>query len=233
MRNKFRKLNPWFKYIIATSIGTLFIISSILISNQHKQINDLHYQLQVKQQTEQRASDYSETELDIETIEDKFNELQEYPILKGASIYMNHKYYYSSIGKFGLGSKIELHGRGQVAYDVMVSFKDAVIKSSNNGQHINIQIKNPYIDSNSIRKVPGSLIMSTEEYSFWSSKGNASEAQLLFEDEFIFKGRDYITEYYNTKSKQQELNKRAQKEIKALIETLNLHCTSVSVDIIE
>ena len=75
MRNKFRKLNPWFKYIIATSIGTLFIISSILISNQHKQINDLHYQLQVKQQTEQRASDYSETELDIETIEDKFNEL--------------------------------------------------------------------------------------------------------------------------------------------------------------
>jgi hypothetical protein len=233
MRNKFRRLSPWFKYIIATSIGTLFIISSILISNQHKQINDLHYQLQVKKQTEQRASDYSETELDIETIEDKFNELQEYPILKGASIYMNHKYYYSSIGKFGLNSKIELCGRGQVAYDAMVSFKSAVIKSSNNGQHIHVQIKHPYIDSNSIRKVPGSLIMTKEEYSFWSSKDNASEAQLLFEDEFIFKGRGYIAEYYNTESKQQELNKIAKKEVKALIETLNLRCTSVSVDIIE
>ena len=228
-----KNLNPIFKYVIATTVGTLLIIGAFLIYGQQQRIDTLQYDLQVKQQTEQRASDYSETVLDIKTIENKFNELQEYPILKDSTIYMDHTYHYTDTGKFGFESVIELKGRGQCSYNSYVSFKDAIIKSSNNGRHINIQIKHPYIDSNSVKKVPGSLVMIQEDTNFWSTKTNAFEAQQCFEDEFVFKGRGYISDLYSTKNKQAELDKAAQEQVEILIKTLNLHCTSVSVDIVD
>jgi hypothetical protein len=90
-----KKNSAYIKLLIGTTIGTLIIASAIMVNFQNRKINKLEDELYLKQQNEQRTSDYYQSILNEKTIQTKFNTLQEYPILKDCTVQMEHTYEYS------------------------------------------------------------------------------------------------------------------------------------------
>ena len=212
----------YLQILLTTFAGVLIIVSSLMFSNQNKKINELEEQLYLKQQNEQRATDYYESILNEKTIQSKFNTLHEYDVLKDCTIRMDHSYDYTSEGILGVKKHIALKGHGQLQYSACVKLDTAIVKSSNNGRDITIQIEEPYIDTNSIKLVQNSLVMQSAEYSFFSNKEDGAQAQKFFMDSFVDSGEKKIIDLYETQSKQEYLNRAAISEVHALVRTLNL-----------
>jgi hypothetical protein len=228
------KNKAYLKMLLTTTLGAFIILSSMILSAQHSKINQLEDQLYLKQQNEQRACDHYESILNEKTIQSKFNTLQEYQVLKGSTVEMNHKYEYTSDGMFGIKKRIELNGHGKLQYDGCVRLSTAVVTCSNNGRNILVQIEAPYIDLDSVKLVPNTLVMQGSNYSFFSNKEDGAQAQKLFIDSFVDSGTKNIEELYNLKSKQAYLEKAAVSEVHALIRTLNLNGNvNVQVEIIK
>ena len=78
MKNQIKKINIsgslMKKIIIGTVIGVM-IIASCMMTYQHKKISQLEEQVYLKQQVEDRATDYTVSILNSKTIEEKFKEL--------------------------------------------------------------------------------------------------------------------------------------------------------------
>ena len=222
------------KIIIAAGTGAVIISGGLLLNHQNNKIEDLKDQLYLKQQNEQRATDFYESTINIKTIQSEFNTLKEYSVLKNCKINMNHKYNYTSDGILGLKHEIVLGGYGQLQYDINVRFDTAVITASNDGKTIKIQIEKPYVDESSIKLVENTMVMKEQQFNFWSNKADGSQAQKLYMDSFVDSGRQNILDLYKLKDKQNYINKIAKSEVHALVRTLNLvgNC-NVIVELIE
>lgn len=216
------KNNKHYMTILLTSaLGVLIIAGSIMFKYQSNKIDELQDQLYLKHQSEQKASDYYESTLNIRTIQSEFNTMKEYPVQKSNTIYMNHKYQYTDEGAFGMKHKITLVGDAQVQYDVVVRFDTATV-TSNNGKDITIKIDEPYVDQESVKMAENTLIMRDEDYGFWSNRKDGAQAQKLFMESFIDSGRANVLKLYDSKNKQKEINQIAKDEVHALIKTLNI-----------
>ena len=220
------------KIILAGTAGTLVISSAVIFNVQEKKIDSLKQELYLKQQNEQRATDFYESTLNIKTIQSEFNTMREYSVHKNCKINMNHRYNYSSDGMLGLKHKIMLAGNGQLKYDINVRFDTAIISSSD-GKNIKIQIDKPYVDEDSIKLVENTLVMKEQDYNIWSNKYDGSQAQKFFMDSFVESGRNNILDLYKTREKQNYINKVAIAEVQALIRTFNLNNCNVVVEILE
>ena len=228
------KNKSYVKLLIASTFGVLIIAASMLVSIQGNKIEKLEDELYLKQQNEQRASDYYQSVLNEKTIQAKFNTLHEYPVLKDCTVDMDHTYDYTAEGIMGIKKHIELKGHGRLQYSAVVNFSTANIKSSNNGKDITIQIESPYIDQNSIKLVQNSLIMRNENYSFFANKVDGARAQKLFMDSFVDSGANKILETYEQRAKQEYLEKVAKSEVHALVRALDLYGTvNIHVEIIK
>ena len=213
------------KAIAGTGAG--LIIASLGIGgwsvHQSHKINDLQDQLYLKHQSEQRASDYYESVLNVKTIQSKFNTMQEYAIQKNNVVSKNHTYYYTTHGSWGIKKEAKLVGRGQMRYDIVVNLRNAEVIPMNDGKTIKIKIGKPYIDESNIGMVNNSLIMDSVEYNFWANKQDTAEAQKLFIESFEESGKKDILALYQTKEKHAYINNIAKSEVKALIQNLNLN----------
>lgn len=227
-RNRF-----YMKMLVASTIGLLIIASSLFMSSQSKKIDKLESELYLKKQNEQRASDFYQSTLNERTIQSKFNTLQEYPILKDCTVQMQHTYEYSKDGIAGVKKRMNLNGYGELQYSAVVNFSTATITSSNNGKDILIKIDAPYIDMNSIKLVPNTLVMDNVYGNLFTNKRDGAEAQKLYMDSFVQSGINKITETYSTKAKQDYLNRAAKTEVHNLVRTLNLNNCNITVEIIK
>lgn len=220
------------KIILAGTAGTLVISSAVIFNVQEKKIDSLKQELYLKQQNEQRATDFYESTLNIKTIQSEFNTMREYSVQKNCKINMDHKYNYSSDGMLGLKHKIMLAGSGQLKYDINVRFDTAIISSSD-GKNIKIQIDKPYVDEDSIKLIENTLVMKEQDYNIWSNKYDGSQAQKFFMDSFVESGRNNILDLYKTREKQNYINKVAIAEVQALIRTFNLNNCNVIIEVLE
>jgi hypothetical protein len=229
-----RKNKEYMKILLATTFGVLILLGALIMKVQEGKIDALKDELYLKQQNEQRATDYYESTLNIKTIQQEFNTLQEYAVLKNNVVNMNHRYYYTADGMLGLDHKIMLEGRGQVQYDVVVNYSSAIVSTTNNGRDIKIQLQKPYLDENSIKLKENTLIMENTNYNFWSNKKDGTQAQKFFIDSFVDSGRNKLLDYYRTQEKQNYINKVAIAQTQTLIRTLNINGNcNVVVEIIE
>lgn len=225
----------YIKIIMYSTLGLLIIATALggVAKYQSNKISDLEEQLYLKKQSEQRASDFYESTVNVKTIQSKFNTLQEYSIQKDNVISKDHTYYYSSDGNLGVKKHAKLVGHGMMRYDINVKLSSAIITSMNNGKTIKIQIEKPYVDEENIGMVNNSLVMNKMEYNFWANKKDTANAQKLFIESFEDAGKDDIIELYNTKDKQAYIEKVAKSEIEALIKTLSIKNATVIVEIIK
>jgi hypothetical protein len=229
-----RKNKEYMRILLATTFGVLILLGALMMKVQEGKIDTLKDELYLKQQNEQRATDYYESTLNIKTIQQEFNTLQEYAVLKNNVVNMNHRYYYTADGMLGLDHKIMLEGRGQIQYDVVVNYSSAIVSTTNNGRGIKIQLQKPYLDENSIKLKENTLIMENTNYNFWSNKKDGTQAQKFFIDSFVDSGRNKLLDYYRTQEKQNYINKVAIAQTQTLIRTLNINGNcNVVVEIIE
>ena len=227
--------NAYMKILIGSVLGTLIIISSLLTFNyQNNKINKLQDELYLKQQNEQKASDHYESILNITTIENKFNSLHEYDVLKDNEIDMNHAYDYTADGRMGIRKHAQMSGYGKLQYSACVNLSSAIITSNNNGKDITIQIQAPYIDLNSIKLKQNTLVIQDVDYSFFCNKNDGAELQKLFTDSFVDSGVKKITDLYTQKDKQNYLDRVAISEVHSLVRALNLNGdVNIRVEIIK
>lgn len=228
------KNKAYMKMLLTTMLGAMIILSSMFIINQNRKIDKLEDELYLKQQNEQKASDYYQSILNEKTIQSKFNELHEYPVLKDCAVDMDHSYSYTAEGRMGIKKHVELNGTGKLQYDVCVKLSTAIITSSNNGRDVLIQIEAPYVDVDSIHMAKNSLIMRGEDYSFFANKSDGAQAQKLFMESFVNSGVGKVSELYSTQAKQNYIEKAAKSEIHSLVRALNLNGNvNIRVEIIK
>jgi hypothetical protein len=216
------KNKAYMKMLIGSTLGVLIITSALCFKFQTAKIDKLEDELYLKQQNEQKVSDSYVSILNEKTIQTKLNTLHEYPILKDCEVNMEHTYNYTSEGRMGIKKHITLSGHGQLQYSAMVNFSTANLISSNNGRDFTIEIEAPYIDMNSIKLAQNSLVMNDSDYSFFANKKDGAQAQKLYMDSFVDSGTNKIIEEYNTKAKQNYLEKIAKTEVHNLVRALNL-----------
>lgn len=229
------KNKTYMKILISTTLGALIIVSSILtFSYQNNKINKLEEELYLKQQNEQRACDHYESMLNIKTIENKFNALHEYDVLKDCTIDMDHTYNYTAEGRMGIRKHVEMNGHGKLQYSVVVNLSSAIITSNNNGKDITIQIEAPYVDQPSIKLIQNTLVIQNTDYSFFCNKTDGAQAQKLFIDSFVDSGAKKVSELYSTKDKQNYIDRVAISEVHSLVRALNLNGNiNIHVEIIK
>ena len=228
------KNKAYMAMLISTTLGALIILSSMFMINQNRKIDKLEEELYLKQQNEQRASDYYESILNVKSIEDRFNSLHEYAVLKDCTIDMDHTYDYTAEGRMGIKKHVEMTGHGKLQYSAVVNLSSAIITSNNNGKDITIQIEAPYIDINSIKLKQNSLIINNRDYSFFCNRTDSAQAQKLYMDSFVDSGINKLTELYNQKDKQNQLDRVAISEVHSLVRALNLNGNvNIRVEIIK
>lgn len=228
------KNKAYMTMLVSTTLGALIILSSMFMINQNRKIDKLEEELYLKQQNEQRASDYYESILNVKSIEDRFNSLHEYAVLKDCTIDMDHTYDYTAEGRMGIKKHVEMTGHGKLQYSAVVNLSSAIITSNNNGKDITIQIEAPYIDINSIKLKQNSLVINNRDYSFFCNRTDSAQAQKLYMDSFVDSGVNKLTELYNQKDKQNQLDRTAISEVHSLVRALNLNGNvNIRVEIIK
>lgn len=228
------KNKAYMTMLISTTLGALIILSSMFMINQNRKIDKLEEELYLKQQSEQRAADYYESVLNIKTIENRFNSLHEYAVLKDNTIDMDHTYEYTTEGRMGIKKHVEIVGHGKLQYSAVVNLSSAIITSNNNGKDITIQIEAPYIDINSIKLRQNSLVIQDRDYSFFCNRTDSAQAQKLYMDSFVDSGVKKLSELYSQKDKQNHLDRVAISEVHSLVRALNLNGdVNIRVEIIK
>ncbi len=228
------KNKAYMKMLISTILGAMIIMSSMFIVNQNRKIDRLEDELYLKQQNEQRTSDYYESMLNVKTIENKFNALHEYDVLKDCTIDMDHTYNYTAEGRMGIKKHVEMTGYGKLQYSVVVNLSSAIITSNNNGKDITVQIEAPYVDQPSIKLMQNSLIIQNTDFSFFANRTDGAQAQKLYIDSFVHSGINKVSELYSTKDKQNYIDRVAISEVHSLIRALNLNGNvNIHVEIIK
>ena len=224
------KNNPYFKLIVSTVLGAFILISSCIMMGQQHKINTLEDNLYIKHQTEERATDFYSSTLNLKTIRTEFNELQDYTVLKG-TINQDHTYDYSADAILGLKKEITIKGYGKVQYNIDVRLSDAIITSE--GKNILIQIKQPEVDNESIALKRDSLVIKDTDANFIANKEDGMTAQKFFIESFVDAGVKNVNDLYKTEKQRKYINEVAKAEVEKLIQTLNLNDCNVRVKIIE
>ena len=217
------KNKAYMAMLVSTTLGALIILSSMFMINQNRKIDKLEEELYLKQQNEQRACDHYESILNIKTIENKFNALHEYDVLKDCTIDMDHTYNYTAEGRMGIKKHVEMSGHGKLQYSVVVNLSSAIITSNNDGKDITIQIEAPYVDQPSIKLMQNSLVIQNTDYSFFANRSDGAQAQKLYMDSFVDSCTKKISDLYSTKDKQNYIDRVAKSEVHSLVRALNLN----------
>ena len=107
------------KIIIASLVGVSVLLTSIFIGQRNK-INELKKEVYVQTQMTEERQNYTETEIDTSSIEERFNNEKKYEILNG-TINIKHSYHRERDSILGLKSYYKLTGTADFYYSYIVN----------------------------------------------------------------------------------------------------------------
>ena len=190
-----KRISKKVRYII---IGSLLGISILFTSMfvQHKKIKQLEKDLYIQtEQTEQRYN-YTETEIDISSIKEKFNQEKKYELFSG-TINIKHSYNYERDSILGMKSRCKLTGTANFYYQYVINLSSYEILQCTN-DNIKISIDKPYLNEESCHRENNSFYRIDDECSnnILSNKNDMEKITRGWEDTFDTKGIKYIKDYY-------------------------------------
>jgi hypothetical protein len=199
-------------------ISGLLIFVTILtgFGYQNHKIKDLEEELYFKHKIEERAGDSITTKYDKESIETKFNSIQEYKIFS-SRISVKHKYDMTEEAILGFDKKATLTGNANVYFQYNVSLADANISETDD--KITIELKSIYLDRDTVNIVPNSFIRLDDECSknLLANYKSGEKIMDYWNQSLIEKSYEYIEENYNDSIK---IRAYATREIKDLVNTI-------------
>ena len=218
------------KIIIGSMIG-LIIIASCIFVNQERKINELEYSLQVKQQQDERHSDTTYTVLNAKKIQEKFNEVGSYSILKNSKANQTHTYNFEEEALLGFKKKATLKGSANLVYDYDILLSSADIQCDVENNTITVLIDQPYLDEQSVHMELDSLVITEDKHNILCGNEEGRKVEGFFRDSFVEEGTQKLLDYYSSENKKNKLNQQAITQVKKLVETLNLTNVTVIVKI--
>ena len=207
------------KIVIGLLIGVSVLLTSIFIG-QHNKINELKKEVYIQTQMTEQRQNYTETEIDTSSIEERFNNEKKYEILNG-TINIKHSYHRERDSILGLKSYYKLTGTADFYYSYIVNLSSyKIIEASKN--KIKISIDKPELDELSCHRVPNTFYRLNDECStnILSNKDDAETTARQWSNTFDKKGIEYIKEYYELKNKKTFLESKTKSEIIELLRTL-------------
>lgn len=190
-----KRISKKVRYIIIGSLlGISILFTSMFI--QHKKIKQLEKDLYIQtEQTEQRYN-YTETEIDISSIKEKFNQEKKYELFSG-TINIKHSYNYERDSILGMKSRCKLTGTANFYYQYVINLSSYKILQCTN-DNIKISIDKPYLNEESCHRENNSFYRIDDECSnnILSNKNDMEKITRGWEDTFDTKGIKYIKDYY-------------------------------------
>lgn len=207
------------KIVIGLLIGVSILLTSIFIG-QHNKINNLKKEVYIQSQMTEQRQNYTETKIDISSIEEKFNNEKKYEIFNG-TINIKHSYHYERDSILGLKSRYQLTGTADFYYSYIVNLSSyKILEASKN--KIKISIDKPELNELSCHRVNDTFYRIDDECSanLMSNKDDAETTTRQWSNTFDKKGIEYIKEYYELKNKKSFLESKTKSEIIELLRTL-------------
>ena len=190
-----KRISKKVRYIIISSLlGISILFTSMFM--QHKKIKQLEKDLYIQtEQTEQRYN-YTETEIDISSIKEKFNQEKKYELFSG-TINIKHSYNYERDSILGMKSRCKLTGTANFYYQYVINLSSYKILQCTN-DNIKISIDKPYLNEESCHRENNSFYRIDDECSnnILSNKNDMEKITRGWEDTFDTKGIKYIKDYY-------------------------------------
>ena len=207
------------KIIIASLVGVSVLLTSIFIGQRNK-INELKKKVYIQTQMTEEKQNYTETEIDISSIEERFNNEKKYEILNG-TINIKHSYHRERDSILGLKSYYKLTGTANFYYSYVINLSSyKIIEASEN--KIKILIDKPELDKPSCHRVSNSFYRLDNECTtnILSNKNDAEITTRQWEDTFDIKGIENVKEYYSFKDKNKLLESKTKTAITELLREL-------------
>lgn len=199
-------------------ISSLLIFVTILTgyTHQNRKIKDLEEELYFKDKIEERAGDSITTKYDKDSIQTKFNSIQEYKIFS-STISVKHKYELTEESILGFHKKATLVGNANVYFQYNVSLAEANISETED--KITIELKSIYLDRDTVNIVPNTFIRLDDECSknLLANYKSGEKIMDYWNQSLVEKSYEYIEENYNDSVK---IRAYATKEVKDLVNTI-------------
>lgn len=198
--------------------------------HQQRKINDLQMKLEMKQDVDHKNQGMYSTAMDVQTIQNKFNELNSYKIFDGSMV-LKHKYEYQRDSFLGLKSKGTLVANAKVYYEYKVDLKDA--KVTTNGNTINITLPRASLNKDSVHMMNNTFKIVEKETkdNILMNEKDGKQLQRYWIESFSTSAIDKLEEYYDSGTMRDKLEENTRREVRDLINTLGLNKTNVKINI--
>lgn len=222
-----------FKYYASKKVIAIvlsIIISAGMLMNQHRKIKYLEGELYKQQNIVDQRYNYTETTIDIKSVQNDINKICEYKIMDG-TVNIKHTYVYQRDGILGMNHTNTLVGTADLYYELTTNLKDAKILKANNDEIV-IEVDYPTVDEKSAHRVHNTFIRIDDESSksLLSNKEDSEKATRHWEDTFDTKGYSMIKDAYETGYKEKYLTNITIEQLQSLFKELG-YAQHVSVRI--
>ena len=206
------------KKIVA--VGLTGVIVSGVVLNQQYEINQLERDLQIQQNMTDQKHNYTETLIDISSIQEKLNDECNFKVLDG-SINIRHTYVYKRDSILGFKSQYKLTGKADFYYALTVDLsKSTIIRATD--KTIAIEVPRAKIDEKAYHRVANSFVRIDAECdtNILANKRDAETATRQWEDSFDTKGVEYIQKYMTRENIRNTVDQHTIRQVKLLLEKL-------------
>lgn len=206
------------KKVIAIVLATIISFGSII--NQRNKINYLEEELYKQQNIVDQRYNYTETNVDVKTIQNNINKICEYKILD-SKVNIKHKYVYQRDGILGIDHTVTLVGTADLYYELSVNLKDAVIRKADD-RNITIELNYPKVNEKSVHRINNTFVRMDSESSrsLLSNKEDSEKVTRHWEDTFDTKGYQMIKDSYESGYKDTEVRNITINQIQSLFKEL-------------
>lgn len=189
---KFKKYAS--KSVVAILLATVLLLGTFF--NQHRKINDLQRELYIQRNMTEQKYNYTETSVDVDSIQANINKICEYKILDG-TVNIKHTYHYVRDGLLGMKHDCRLTGTADFYYELTTNLRTARVLKADT-KEILIEVKYPTINEAACHRVANTFLRMDSECSsdLLTNKQDTEKTTRHWEDTFDKKGAEYIREYY-------------------------------------
>ncbi len=217
--------------IIVGVVAFVMALGGIMgFAHQQNRINELQMRLEMKQDADHKNQGMYSTAIDVQTIQNKFNELNSYKIFDGSMV-LRHKYEYQRDSFLGLKSKGTLVANAKVYYEYKVDLKDATVTVE--GNTINITLPRAKLNKDSVHMINNTFKVVEKETkdNMLMNEKDGKQLQRYWIESFSTSAIDKIDEYYDSGAMRDKLEESARREVRDLVNTLGLNRVNVKINI--
>lgn len=217
--------------VIAGVVAFVMALGGIMgFIHQQNRINELQMRLEMKQDVDHKNQGMYSTAMDVQTIQNKFNELNSYKIFDGSMV-LKHKYEYQRDSFLGLKSKGTLVANAKVYYEYKVDLKDATVTVE--GNTINITLPRAKLNKDSVHMINNTFKVVEKETkdNILMNENDGKQLQRYWIESFSTSAIDKLEEYYDSGTMRDKLEENARREVRDLVNTLGLNRIDVKINI--